>query len=107
MKNIRLILSLLFLAGMLGYSAADVWAQGPQGVKAGVIEATALNKEGTFCRLKFPAIEPGTLASDRPVLKSPDSGDIVDYYGPCDHDPVGYEEVCRQKVESQHALSCD
>ena len=42
---------------------------------------------GTFCNLKFPAIKEETLSSNRPVLKDPSEGDIVDFYGPCDHDP--------------------
>jgi len=78
-----------------------------KGVKPGVIFAEALNKGGTYCHLHFPAIQPNTLSSDKPLLKSKDSGDIVDFYGPCDHDPVGYDEVCRQKVVNSKRQYCD
>ncbi len=104
MKRIRLVLAFLLLAGTVGWVAgsASAQAQGitPQGVKPGVLEATALNRSGTYCHLKFPAIVPATLNSDKPQLKDPSAGDIVDFYGPCDHDPVGYDEVCRQRTQN-------
>ncbi len=105
MKRIQLSMLFLLLGVLLGYSPVAVLAQQVpaakvKGVKAGVIEATALNQAATYCHLKFPAIEPHTLAGTTPTLKSADSGDIVDFYGPCDHDPVGYEEVCRQRMSS-------
>jgi len=56
---------------------------------------------GTYCHLKFPAITENTLFSDRPVLKSPSEGDIRDFYGPCDYDPLGKEEIHRQRAEHQ------
>ena len=27
------------------------------------------------------------------------SGDIIDFYGPCDYDPLGKEAVLRQRAE--------
>jgi hypothetical protein len=56
---------------------------------------------GTYCNLKFPAITEGTLFSDRPVLKSPSEGDIRDFYGPCDYDPLGKDEILRQRADLQ------
>jgi hypothetical protein len=109
MKRIRLFLLFLLLGAMIGYGPVAALAQAPKvkGVKAGVIEATAINKAGTYCHLKFPAIDPGTINSKTPKLKSKDSGDIMDFYGPCDHDPVGYEEVCKQRVLNQQREYCD
>lgn len=105
MKRIRLFILFLLLGALVGYSPVAVLAQAPKitvkGVKPGVIEATALNKAATYCHLKFPAIAPTTLASKTPRLKSADSGDIVDFYGPCDHDPLGYDEVCRQRMQQE------
>jgi hypothetical protein len=98
MKRTQLYLSLLFL-GVLGYTPIAASAQAPQvkGVKPGVIAAMPLNKEGTFCHLRFPAIQGRTLGTDKPQLKPATTGDVVDYYGPCDHDPLGKEEIARQK----------
>ena len=55
------------------------------------------NPTGEFCHLKFPAIKEETLYWDRPVLKDPSQGDIIDFYGPCNHDPLGKEEIRRQR----------
>ena len=52
---------------------------------------------GKFCLLKFPAIKEEPLYWDRPVLKDPSQGDIIDFYGPCSHDPLGNEEIRRQR----------
>ena len=109
MKLMRL-LSLLLLAAVVGYTPALVVAQvspHAKGVKPGVIEATPLNEAGTYCHLRFPAIQPRTLGTAKPELKTSKSGDIVDMYGPCDYDPVGYDEVCRQKAQSAKNRMCD
>lgn len=52
---------------------------------------------GKYCHLRFPAIREESLFWDRPVLKDPSEGDIIDFYGPCDHDPLGRDEVRRQR----------
>lgn len=50
-----------------------------------------------YCRLKFPAIREETLGTAYPVLKSPDSGDLIDFYGSCDEDPLGPRQVLLQQ----------
>ena len=55
------------------------------------------NSAGKVCHLKFPAIKEETLYWNRPVLKDPSQGDIIDFYGPCNHDPLGKEEIRRQR----------
>lgn len=68
--------------------------------------AEAIGKEalatGDYCHMKFPAIRERTLSSDHPVLKDPSEGDIIDFYGPCAHDPLGKEEVKEQLLQLQH-----
>jgi hypothetical protein len=65
----------------------------------GVLSKTpAVN--GSYCHLKFPAIRSSTLETDHPQSKSSSTGDLVDYYGPCDHDPLGPDEVQREKHDS-------
>jgi hypothetical protein len=66
----------------------------------GIISKVA-NPSGTTCNLKFPAIKEETLYWDRPVLKDPTDGDIIDFYGPCDYDPLGKESVARQRAQYQ------
>jgi hypothetical protein len=97
-------MSVLLLAGVIGYIPIAIAAapstpapHQPKGVKPGVIGAVALNRDGTYCHLRFPAIRPSTITSAKPTLKPVASDDIIDFYGPCDYDPVGKEEVQRQK----------
>ena len=109
MKRIQLCLSLVVLAGVMGYipianGASAPAPNQPKGVKPGVIGAVALNRDGTYCHLRFPAIRPSTLTSAKPTLKPATTGDIIDYYGACDYDPVGKEEVLRQKQMNDERL---
>jgi hypothetical protein len=59
------------------------------------------DSSGKYCHLRFPAIREDTLSWNRPVLKDPSEGDIIDFYGPCDYDPLGKEEIQRQKRDVQ------
>jgi len=99
MKKTKSLLSLLLLPGILLWSAAPVWGA------EGIITKVVAIPESNYCHLKFPAIREETLYSDRPVLKDPRDGDIVDFYGPCDHDPLGKEEILRQKVDLRRVNS--
>jgi hypothetical protein len=92
MKRIGLLVSLLGLVGSLGLSIAELWGA------EDVISRVSI-PESKYCRLRFPAIREETLSWARPVLKDPSDGDIIDFYGPCDYDPVGKEEVARQKAQ--------
>jgi hypothetical protein len=85
----------LFIAGALVFLGSSLlWAA--EGIISKVPDLS-----GKYCNLKFPAIKEETLASNQPVLKDPSEGDIVDFYGPCDHDPLGKAEVQRQKGDIQ------
>ena len=107
MKRVRLFVSLLLMAGMVAYSSGAMSADAPKpkGVKSGVTVVAVLNRAGTYCHLKFPQIDPGTLSSTKPQLSK--AGSMVDFYGPCDYDPVGYEEVCKQRVQNAKQEFCD
>jgi hypothetical protein len=99
MKRIQLLLSALLFAGTLGFSAQPLSAQAtPQGVPS----ATILDRSNNYCHMKFPAIREETLGSSHPILKDADSDDIIDFYGPCDHDPLGKDEVQAQLIQTQH-----
>jgi ABC-type uncharacterized transport system substrate-binding protein len=47
----------------------------------------------------LPAIREDTLYSSRPQLKNPKDGDLIDFYGPCDYDPLGFEQIRRQRAD--------
>ena len=92
--NSKCLISGLILAGTLGVSAAKTIASDD------VLSKTPLTADN-YCHLTFPAIRQSTIGTDDPQLKSPDSGDVVDFYGSCDHDPLGDDEIASQKQEDQ------
>jgi hypothetical protein len=98
--NSKAVFLSTLLAATVAFGFARTWAAD------GVISKEAVEEEeatgvSNYCHLKFPAIEPGTLASNRPVLQNPDTGEIIDFYGPCDHDPLGPDEVKNQLEDEQ------
>ena len=97
MKIATSFLAALLLFGSLGAGSSFAAAEG--------VISNAVLVPGSYCHLTFPAIREETLASDRPVLKDPSSGDIVDFYGSCDHDPLGEDEIESQKKQATRQRS--
>jgi hypothetical protein len=93
MKMATSFMAALLLVGSLGID-------GTLAAAPGVISNQVLTP-GSYCHLQFPAIREETLSWDRPVLKDPSSGDIIDFYGSCDHDPLGKDEIQSQKAQLQ------
>lgn len=94
MKIARPIFAALLFIGTMGGNNATFAANG-----------IILKQEvtpGSYCHLKFPAIREETLAGDHPVLKVPNDGNLIDFYGPCDEDPVGQDQVREQRIENHH-----
>jgi hypothetical protein len=93
MKKIKTCLLDLLLLGIFSLSPAPLFAV------EGIVMGSVTSTESNYCHLRFPAIRPETLYSDRPVLKDPSDGDIIDFYGPCDYDPLGKEQIRRQRLD--------
>lgn len=89
MKIATPFLAAMLVVGSLGASNALAGADD-------VLSKTELTPD-SYCHLTFPAIDEISLSSDNPVLKSPSSGDIIDFYGPCNEDPVGKNQQESQK----------
>jgi hypothetical protein len=88
MKITTSFLAGLLLIGSIGTSATGLAAD--DGI---------LLKEGSgYCHMKFRAMEPRSLG-DNPRLKSATSGDVIDFYGPCDESPTGQTQVSQQKMD--------
>ncbi len=51
----------------------------------------------SYCHMKFPPISDETLFSNHPVLDEA-AGNVIDFYGSCDHDPLGADEVEAQRA---------
>lgn len=62
---------------------------------------------GSYCHTQFQAIRQSTLGDESPVLKNSSSGDVIDYYGSCDVNPLGQDEIQAQKLEDQHRWAHD
>jgi hypothetical protein len=56
----------------------------------------------SYCHEKFPAIRQSTLGDDQPTLEDSSTGDVIDFYGPCNENPVGKDQVQTQRLEEQH-----
>ena len=94
MKNAKTFLAALVLLG-------NVVATGSVLAADGVISKDEITT-GSYCHMKFPAIEARSLGSDNPVPKNAASGDVIDYYGPCNENPVGQDQVQEQRLEFNH-----
>src|SRR5690349_10772258 len=97
MKSGKLMLSVIALTGALGSTAVS------QGAET-VLSKDVLTDSG-YCHAKFESIREDTLASAQPALKDVD--DIIDFYGPCNRDPMSKEEIQAQKIEEQHRFATE
>lgn len=50
----------------------------------------------SYCHMKFPPISEDSLFSANPVLNE-SAGNSIDFYGSCDHDPLGKDEIRAQR----------
>jgi hypothetical protein len=99
MKMATSFLAALLLAGSVGAGNAFAAAEG--------VISNATLTPGSYCHLKFPAISENTLSSDNPVLEDASTGEIVDFYGPCDENPRGMNQIQHQGIEAQHRWAHD
>jgi hypothetical protein len=93
-KNVSLLCNLL-LASTLFWGVPIVDAQ--------EIISSVPTETTEYCNLKFPLIREDTLSWERPVL-DPSTGKVVDFYGACDYDPLGSEEI---RVQRRALLRAD
>jgi len=96
MKNSKAFLAALILVGSVAASSMAL-------ADDGVISKDVLTPQ-SYCHEKFPAIQGRTLGTDDPTLKSTASGDIIDFYGPCNENPRGKDQVEEQKLEQEHRM---
>ena len=94
MKIATSFLAALLFAGTLGAINTAMAADG-------IVSKDELTP-GSYCHEKFPAIRQSTLGDNQPELKSSSTGDVVDFYGPCDEKPNGKDQDQTQKLEDQH-----
>ena len=100
MKSTKLIPPVMLLVGILAMGAVPLWVGG---VFSKVTEGLA----GNYCKIEFPAIREETLHTNRPVLKDWSEGDIIEFDGPCGHNPLGRYEIETQRAELRRDLRED
>jgi hypothetical protein len=99
MQRIATIFTTLVLAGGLA---------GAAGAADGVlIKDRATDAGESYCHMKFSAIDENTLSSDHPRLKPAADGDFIDFYGPCDEEPTGKDQVMQQRFDESAMRSLD
>ena len=62
---------------------------------------------GSYCHEKFPAMRQSSLGDNQPALKSSSTGDVIDFYGPCNEKPTGKDQDQAQKLEDEHRLEME
>jgi len=86
-KNITLITNLLL-------SSTLFWGVPMASGQETIVKVPA--ETTSYCHMKFPPIREDTLFSANPVLNE-SAGNIIDFYGPCEHDPLGKDEIRVQR----------
>ena len=89
MKKSVSLLSNLLLSSTLFWGVPSVEAEE-------LISIVPADSTAAYCHLKFPAMREDSLSWQQPVL-DPLAGNIVDFYGPCDYDPTGADEIRAQR----------
>ncbi len=93
MKSIKTLLGVAVIGVALGLTTAPAMAA------EGVISSFKIETTPGYGHMQFPAIDEDTLWSRRPVLLDASTTDVIDFYGPCDYDPLGKEALLRQRAE--------
>ena len=99
MKIATSFLAALLFTGILGTLNNAIAADGDT-------EQVPLSAD-SYCHEKFPAIRGRTLGTDAPTLKDADTGDVIDFYGPCNESPTGKDQQWEQQPEQQHRYQND
>jgi hypothetical protein len=65
-----------------------------------------LGDDSSYCHMQFPLMREETLSWDRPLLNE-NAANSIDFYGLCDHDPTGREEVRVQRRMIRDGIFAD
>ena len=95
MKRIESLLSAVVLVGLVGGLTGTALAYD------GILSKQELTPD-SYCHLQFPAMSQRSLAQKHPTLKNKNTGDVIDFYGPCSESPTGHDQVQSQKLEEEH-----
>jgi hypothetical protein len=94
-------LAALLFIGVWGANSNAIAAESNAAGAKGVL----LKQEyvpGSYCHQKLPAIRESSLAGDHPVMSAEEK---IDFYGPCNQDPVGKDQLTKQRLENSDRKS--
>jgi hypothetical protein len=92
MKKSGSLLSNLLLSSTLFLGVPMV--QGEE-LSSGEILGVSAEDVG-YCHMQFPAMREDSLSWARPVFEE-NAPNSIDFYGSCDHDPTGIDEIKAQR----------
>ena len=94
MKTAKFFFAVLVLSGNVVASYTPASAREIPGL---------VSKDGfvpeSYCPMQIGASTPESLLGEQPVLKRPNSGELIDYYGPCGETPVGQDQPDTQPLD--------
>jgi len=94
MKTAKFFFAVLVLSGNIVATYTPASAKEIPGLVAkdgGVPES--------YCPMQIRASTPQSFLGEQPVLKHPNSGELIDYYGPCGETPVGQDQPHTQRMD--------
>ena len=97
----RASLAALLFIGAWGTNSNALGAES----KATGAEGILLKQEyavDSYCHQKLPRYGRVSLAGDHPVLSAEET---IDFYGPCNQDPLGKEQLTDQRIENSDRRS--
>jgi hypothetical protein len=59
-----------------------------------------------YCHMKFQALRPSMLGTDRPELKR-SLGDVIDFYGSCEETPTSLSQLDQQRRDAYFRFGRD
>jgi hypothetical protein len=65
-----------------------------------------LGDDSSYCHMNFPSMREETLSWDRPLLNE-NVANSIDFYVPCDHNPLGQEEIRVQRRVIRDGIFAD
>lgn len=95
MKNTRVLLSSVFLAGSLALGISSVHAEG----------VIPRDRSGSKCCHMRPPVPHENTGWGRPFFADESSADVFDSYRPCDYDPVNCCAYFCDDVALSHGCS--
>lgn len=53
----------------------------------------------SYCPIQISVSTPESLLGEQPVINRPNSGELIDYYGPCGEIPLGKDQPDTQRLD--------